>query len=71
VRGVSSNVGVIRGGLRSNVVPDLAEAEIDVRFLKVDDGHWIEKRCALRPEDPQKLTLSGGLHHPPSSAARP
>jgi len=67
VRGVSANVGVIRGGLRSNVVPDHAEAEIDVRFLKVDDGHWIEKQLrALRPEDPQiKLTLSGGLHYPP------
>lgn len=67
VRGVSANVGVIRGGLRSNVVPDLAEAEIDVRFLKVEDGHWIEKQLrALRPEDPQvKLTLSGGLHYPP------
>ena len=67
VRGVSANVGVIRGGLRSNVVPDLAEAEIDVRFLKVEDGHWIEKQLrAIRPEDPQiKLTLSGGLHYPP------
>jgi glutamate carboxypeptidase len=67
VRGVSANVGVIRGGLRSNVVPDLAEAEIDVRFLKVEDGHWIEKQLrAIRPEDPQiKLTWSGGLHYPP------
>jgi glutamate carboxypeptidase len=67
VRGVSANVGVIRGGLRSNVVPDLAEAEIDVRFLKVEDGHWIERQLrALRPEDPQiTLTWSGGLHYPP------
>jgi glutamate carboxypeptidase len=67
VRGVSANVGVIRGGLRSNVVPDLAEAEIDVRFLKVEDGHWIETQLrAIRPEDPQvKLTWSGGLHYPP------
>ena len=67
VRGVSANVGVIRGGLRSNVVPDLAEAEIDVRFLKVDDGHWIERQLrAIRPEDPQiQLTWSGGLHYPP------
>jgi glutamate carboxypeptidase len=67
VRGVSANVGVIRGGLRSNVVPDLAEAEIDVRFLKVDDGHWLERQLrAIRPEDPQiQLTWSGGLHYPP------
>jgi glutamate carboxypeptidase len=66
-RGVSANVGVIRGGLRSNVVPDLAEAEIDVRFLKVEDGHWIEKQLrAVQAEDPQvKLNWSGGLHYPP------
>jgi glutamate carboxypeptidase len=49
------------------VVPDLAEAEIDVRFLKVEDGHWIERQLrAIRPEDPQiTLTWSGGLHYPP------
>jgi glutamate carboxypeptidase len=67
MRGVSANVGVIRGGLRANVVPDLAEAEIDVRFLTVEDGRWIEEALrAIRPHDPQvKLTLSGGLHYPP------
>jgi glutamate carboxypeptidase len=67
VRGVSANVGVIRGGLRANVVPDVAEAEIDVRFLTIPDGHWIEERLrAIRPHDPEvKLTLSGGLHYPP------
>ncbi|HZM50890.1 MAG TPA: M20/M25/M40 family metallo-hydrolase, partial [Vicinamibacteria bacterium] len=67
VRGVSANVGVIRGGLRSNVVPDLAEAEIDVRFLKVADGHWLEEQLrAIQPVDPRvTLTWSGGLHYPP------
>jgi glutamate carboxypeptidase len=67
MRGVSANVGVIRGGLRANVVPDVAEAEIDVRFLTVEDGRWIEEALrAIRPHDPQvKLTLSGGLHYPP------
>jgi glutamate carboxypeptidase len=67
VRGVSANVGVIRGGLRSNVVPDLAEAEIDVRFLTLQDGRWLESALhAIRPYDPQvHLSLSGGLHYPP------
>lgn len=67
MRGVSANVGVIRGGLRANVVPDVAEAEIDVRFLTVEDGRWIEEALrAIRPHDPQvKLRLSGGLHYPP------
>ncbi len=66
-RGVSANVGVIRGGVRSNVVPDLAEAEIDVRFPTWDDGRRVE--VALRglvPHDPAvTLSLGGGLHYPP------
>jgi glutamate carboxypeptidase len=67
VRGVSANVGVIRGGLRANVVPDAAEAEIDVRFLTIPDGRWIESALrALRPHDVGvTLRLSGGLHYPP------
>ncbi len=67
VRGVSANVGVIRGGLRSNVVPDHAAAEIDVRFPTAEDGRWIEGALrALRAQDPQvRLSLSGGLHYPP------
>jgi len=33
------NVGVIRGGSRPNIVPDLAEVEIDIRFTpSLDDG---------------------------------
>lgn len=28
---VTINVGVIRGGIKSNVVPDFCEAEVDVR----------------------------------------
>lgn len=66
-RGTSANVGVIRGGLRPNVVPDLAEAEIDVRYLKVEDGRTLEAALrALTPENPEvRLSLSGGLHYPP------
>jgi glutamate carboxypeptidase len=67
VRGVSANVGVIRGGLRSNVVPDRAEAEVDVRFMTLDDGRALEKAVrGLVSEDPKvTLTIEGGLHYPP------
>jgi len=67
VRGLSANVGVIRGGLRPNVVPDLAEAEIDVRFLTVEDGHRLEAALrGLQPHDTHvRLDVSGGLHYPP------
>jgi glutamate carboxypeptidase len=66
-RGRSANVGVIRGGLRPNVVPDQAAAEIDVRFQSWRDGQDLERSLrALRPRDPRtRLTLEGGLHYPP------
>jgi glutamate carboxypeptidase len=66
-RGLSANVGVIRGGLRPNVVPDLAAAEIDVRFRRWSDGEALERTLrALAPVDPRvRLTLEGGLHYPP------
>jgi glutamate carboxypeptidase len=66
-RGVSANVGVIRGGLRPNVVPDLASAEIDVRFTSWSDGQALERSLrALQPSDPRmRLALDGGLHYPP------
>ncbi|NOZ28841.1 MAG: M20 family metallopeptidase [Chloroflexi bacterium] len=35
--GTTVNVGVARGGTRSNVVPDHAEAAIDVRIMSVED----------------------------------
>ncbi len=66
-RGVSANVGVIRGGVRSNVVPDRAEVEIDVRFRKVEDGHALEAALkAFTPRNPEvELVWEGGLHYPP------
>ena len=65
--GVSANVGVIRGGMRPNVVPDLAEAEVDVRFPTVAVGHALEAALrALRPVDVRvALEVDGGLHYPP------
>jgi glutamate carboxypeptidase len=66
-RGVSANVGVIRGGLRPNVVPDLASAEFDVRFPTIADGEALDASVrALSPDDPRvRLSLEGGLHYPP------
>lgn len=66
-RGVSVNVGVVRGGTRSNVVPDLAEAEVDFRVKRVEDAHTLEAAfAALRSSDPGvRLEVTGGLHYPP------
>ena len=65
--GVSANVGVIRGGFRPNVVPDLAEAEVDVRFPTAEGGAFLAGALRnFRPVDPKvSLEIEGGLHYPP------
>ena len=66
-RGLTVNVGVIRGGIRPNVVPDHAEAEFDVRFRTLADGHRAEEAFhALEPVVPGvSLEVIGGVHYPP------
>ena len=53
--GVTVNVGVVRGGTRSNVVAERAEAEIDVRVTQLEDGEavWTGLQCeAVHPAVP-------------------
>jgi glutamate carboxypeptidase len=66
-RGVTVNVGVIRGGIRSNVVPDYAEAEVDFRVPTLEDARRVESSIrALRSSDDRvSLEIEGGLHYPP------
>lgn len=66
-RGLTVNVGVIRGGIRPNVVPEHAEAEVDVRFRTLADGHRAEEAFrALSPIVPGvALEVTGGVHYPP------
>lgn len=65
--GSSVNVGVIRGGVRPNVVPDLAAIEVDVRYRSMADGERLDTAVRqLRPSVPGvRLALSGGLNCPP------
>jgi glutamate carboxypeptidase len=66
-RGVTVNVGVVRGGLRPNVIPDRAEAEVDVRYRRAADGRRLEARFRrLRPTTRGvRIGVEGGLHYPP------
>lgn len=66
-RGLTINVGVARGGSRANVVPESAEALIDVRFTQPRDGGWIERRMrALKPVLAEaSLKVRGGVNRPP------
>ena len=66
-RGLTVNVGVIRGGIRPNVVPEHAEAEFDVRFRTLAEGRRAaEAFNALAPVIPGvTLEVIGGVHYPP------
>src|SRR5918912_1559125 len=65
--GITVNVGVIRGGLRENVVADHAEARIDVRVTHAADVPKVER--ALSGLIPfvrgTRLELEGGFTRPP------
>jgi glutamate carboxypeptidase len=65
--GISVNVGVVRGGLRENVVADHAEAWIDLRVTHAADVARMEAAlAALEPADPgTRLELEGGFTRPP------
>lgn len=65
--GITINVGVIRGGTRSNVVPAEAEGEIDVRFSTEAESQEIERiLTSLQPIDERtKVFVSGGINRPP------
>jgi glutamate carboxypeptidase len=66
-RGISLNVGVVSGGTRPNVVPDLATASIDVRVPEMADAARLDAAIrALRPELPgTRLEIRGGVERPP------
>jgi glutamate carboxypeptidase len=66
-RGLTVNVGVVRGGTRSNVVAAEASADVDVRIAHAADAGYIDERMhALRPFNPAcALDISGGINRPP------
>jgi glutamate carboxypeptidase len=67
-RGVTVNVGTVRGGTKRNAVPDFAEAGIDVRFDRAADGAalkaGIERIAAETAVEGTSASLRGGLHRP-------
>jgi glutamate carboxypeptidase len=66
-RGTTLNVGVVRGGVLSNVVAAEARASIDMRFQKVEEGERIEEAMrALRPAlEGARIEVKGGINRPP------
>jgi glutamate carboxypeptidase len=66
-RGIGINIGRVEGGIASNVVPDRAWAEIDVRFRRPPEGEEIDRRLrALRPAVAgTSFSIEGGIVFPP------
>jgi glutamate carboxypeptidase len=65
--GTNFNVGVVRGGTRSNVVPAEAEIEIDVRFSCTKEARRVDElMSSLRSFDERvQLTVKGGINRGP------
>ena len=66
-RGITVNVGLISGGTAVNVVPEEAEALIDLRVPRLADAERLVPRFLERvPVDPDvTITVEGGLDRPP------
>jgi glutamate carboxypeptidase len=66
-RGTTVNVGVVRGGTRSNVVAAHAEAEIDLRVRTADEARRADERIRNRPAFVTETSarVTGGLNRPP------
>lgn len=65
--GTTVNVGEIRGGTASNVVPAECTIEVDYRVTSHDEVERLERAiCTLQPVlEGTKLHISGGLNRPP------
>jgi glutamate carboxypeptidase len=66
-KGTTLNVGVIKGGTVSNVVPEEAVAEVDFRVLDPAEATRVEAAMkALKPVTRDtSVEISGGLNRPP------
>ena len=66
-RGVTVNVGVVRGGTRPNVTPEDAYAEVDLRVLStVDAEEFVGKILGLKSKtEGVTVKVTGALNRPP------
>lgn len=66
-RGVTVQATVVSGGTVSNVVPEKARAELDIRFSRKADAKPLERALrSLRPILPGgRVEIRGGLNRPP------
>ena len=65
--GTTVTVNVVNGGTHSNVIPEAARAEVDMRFTSADAGARVERRILnLAPFDSgAEIIVTGGINRPP------
>ncbi|MEM7729090.1 MAG: M20 family metallopeptidase [Pseudomonadota bacterium] len=65
-KGLTVSVGVVSGGDRTNVVPDLAEIHLEARFPDAASGDAFDAAIrALQPINPDvRLEVLGGINRP-------
>jgi glutamate carboxypeptidase len=65
--GTTVNVGVVKGGSRSNVVPDECQIEVDLRVMTPADADRVcAAITALKPVNPKAaIAVTGGMNRPP------
>lgn len=70
--GVSAHVTVIRGGQKTNIIPDAARASVDVRVARKSQIGSVEAFFHSLPEHTHMagvhLSVSGGVERPPMEA---
>lgn len=66
-RGTTVNVGLIKGGIGSNVVADYAEAHVDVRIVTMEEAKRVENLLFnLKPQlEGTTIQVTGGIRRPP------
>jgi glutamate carboxypeptidase len=75
VPGVLLNIGNIKGGAHAtNVVPDFAEAQLDVRITHATDREVVlfrlgELAAGVNAREGYKLEITGGFNRPPMEAS--
>ncbi|MEP7037905.1 MAG: M20 family metallopeptidase, partial [Acidobacteriota bacterium] len=65
--GTTANVCTISGGTTSNVIPEYANCEIDVRFTSIGEAERIENkiRNLKSTDDRVKIEIEGAINRPP------
>ena len=66
-RGTTCNVGLIKGGTGTNVVPAKCWIKVDIRIADMAALDEVEAYvAAIQPEDPDvRIEITGGLDRPP------